>query len=56
VLPLSQFGYNGLSMNNREFRDYLRQKRLEALRTGVQAERKPPVSENAPMKVRRKAR
>jgi hypothetical protein len=43
-------------MNNREFRDYLRQKRLEALRTEVHAEKKPPVSEKSPIKVRRKAR
>jgi hypothetical protein len=42
-------------MNNREFRDYLRQKRLEALRAEVQAEKKPPASEKAPIKVRRKA-
>jgi hypothetical protein len=42
-------------MNNREFRDYLRQKRLDALRAEVQAEKKPPVSEQAPIKVRRKA-
>jgi hypothetical protein len=43
-------------MNNREFRDYLRQKRLEALRAEVQTEKKPPASEKSPMKVRRKAR
>ena len=43
-------------MNNREFRDYLRQKRLEALRAEVQAEKKPPASEKSAIKVRRKAR
>jgi hypothetical protein len=43
-------------MNNREFRDYLRQKRLDALREEVQAEKKPPSSEKSPMKVRRNAR
>jgi len=43
-------------MNNWQFRDYLRQKRLEVLRAEVQAEKKPPVSEKSPMKVRRKAR
>jgi hypothetical protein len=43
-------------MNNREFRDYLRQKRLEALRAEVQAEKKPPASEKSPVKVRGKAR
>ena len=42
-------------MTNREFRDYRRQKRLEALRAEVQAEKKPPASEKSPMKVRRKA-
>ena len=43
-------------MNNREFKDYLRQKRLDALREEVQAEKKPPASEKSPIKVRRKAR
>jgi hypothetical protein len=43
-------------MNNREFKDYLRQKRLDALREEVLAEKKPPASEKWPIKVRRKAR
>jgi hypothetical protein len=43
-------------MTNREFRDYLRQKRLDTIRAEVQAEKKPPASEKAPFKVRRKAR
>jgi hypothetical protein len=43
-------------MNNREFRDYLRQKWLEALRSEVQAEKKPAASEKSPIKVRRKSR
>ena len=43
-------------MNNREFKDYLRQKRIEAPRAEVQAEKKPPVSEKSMLKVRRKAR
>ena len=43
-------------MTNREFKDYLRQKRLEALREEVQAEKKPPASEKSTIKVRRKAR
>jgi len=43
-------------MTNREFREYLRQKRLEALRAEVQAEKKPPASEKSLIKVRRKAR
>jgi hypothetical protein len=33
-------------MNNREFMDYLRQKRLDAIREEVQAEKKPPASES----------
>jgi hypothetical protein len=37
---------NSLSMNNREFMDYLRQKRLDAIREEVQAEKKPPASES----------
>jgi hypothetical protein len=43
-------------MNTREFRDYLRQKRIEALRAEAQAEKKPPASEKSPIKARRKAR
>ena len=42
-------------MTDREFRDYLRQKRLDAIRADVQAEKKPPASEKAPLKVRLKA-
>lgn len=43
-------------MNNREFREYLRQIRIEAIRADVQAEKKPPASEKILVKVRRKAR
>jgi hypothetical protein len=43
-------------MNAKEFKDYLRQKRLEALRAGVRAEKKPPASEKLQVTVRRKAR
>jgi hypothetical protein len=43
-------------MNAKEFKDYLRQKRLEALRAEVRAEKKPPVSEKLQLTVRRKAR
>ena len=43
-------------MNAKEFKDYLRQKRLEALRAEVRAEKKPPASEKMQVTVRRKAR
>jgi hypothetical protein len=43
-------------MNNRAFRDYLLQKRLDATRAEVQAEKKPPASEKRELKVRRKVR
>jgi hypothetical protein len=43
-------------MNDREFREHLRQKRLAALRAEVQAEKKPPASEKRQLVVRRKAR
>ena len=45
-----------MRMNSREFREYLRQKRIEALRAEVRAEKKPPVSEKLQPTVRRKAR
>jgi hypothetical protein len=43
-------------MNAKEFKDYLRQKRLEALRAEVRAEKKPPASEKLDLRTRRKAR
>jgi hypothetical protein len=43
-------------MNNREFKEYLRQKRIEALRAEARAEKKPPASEKLPLTVRRKAK
>lgn len=42
------------SMTNREFREYLREKRLAALRADAQAEKKPSASETRnPLNVRR---
>ena len=42
-------------MTNREFGKYLNQKRLEAIRADVLAEKKkPPASEKEPTKVRKK--
>jgi hypothetical protein len=43
-------------MNNREFKEHLRQKRIEALRAEVRAEKKPPASEKLPLRIRRNAR
>jgi hypothetical protein len=43
-------------MNAREFKEYLRQKRLETLRAEVRAEKKPPASEKLQLRFRRKAR
>jgi hypothetical protein len=43
-------------MNNREFKEHLRRKRIEALRAEVCAEKKPVASEKLQPTVRRKAR
>jgi hypothetical protein len=42
-------------MTNREFRQHLHQKQLEAVRAEVRAEKKPPASEKVVPKRRRKA-
>jgi hypothetical protein len=41
-------------MTNREFRKYLTEKRLEAIRAEVQAEKKPPTREKTSPRPRQK--